>query len=89
MHILMAVSLIVVMVIYKLIDNPIIINAVFKVAGYTYGPLLGLYAFGMLTKINTKDKWIPAICIASPIVCYILNSIPSNDFRAISSDLKC
>lgn len=73
-HILMALSLIVVMVIYKLIDDPIIIKAVFKVAGYTYGPLLGLYAFGMLTKINTNDKWIPAICIASPIVCYVINS---------------
>jgi Na+/proline symporter len=79
-HILMAVSLIVVMVIYKLIDNPIIINAVFKVAGYTYGPLLGLYAFGMLTKINTNDKWIPAICIASPIVCYVLNSYSAQLF---------
>jgi len=73
-HIMMAVSLIVVIVIYKLIDNPIIINAVFKVAGYTYGPLLGLYAFGMLTKVKTNDKWIPAICIISPIVCYIINS---------------
>ncbi|HTA27403.1 MAG TPA: sodium:solute symporter [Bacteroidia bacterium] len=73
-HILMAVSLIVVIVIYKLINDPIIIQAVFKVAGYTYGPLLGLYAFGMLTKINTNDKWIPAICIISPIVCYIINS---------------
>ena len=73
-HIMMAVSLIVVIVIYKLIDNPIIINAVFKVAGYTYGPLLGLYAFGMLTKVKTNDKWIPAICIISPIICYIINS---------------
>jgi Na+/proline symporter len=72
-HILMAMSLIVVMVIYKLIDNPIIINAVFKVAGYTYGPLLGLYAFGLLTKIHTNDKWIPAICIVSPVICYVLN----------------
>jgi hypothetical protein len=70
----MAVSLIVVMIIYKLIDDPIIIKAVFKVAGYTYGPLLGLYAFGMVTKINTNDKWIPAICIISPIVCYVINS---------------
>jgi len=73
-HVLMAVMLIIVMIIYRLIDNPIIINAVFKVAGYTYGPLLGLYAFGMLTKIRTNDKWIPAICIASPVVCYVINA---------------
>jgi Na+/proline symporter len=73
-HILMAVSLIVVIVIYKLINNESIITAVYKVASYTYGPLLGLYAFGMLTKIHTNDKWIPAICIASPIACFIINA---------------
>jgi Na+/proline symporter len=73
-HMLMAISLIVVMVIYKVIDNPSIIKAVYKVAGYTYGPLLGLYAFGMLTKINTNDKWIPAICIVSPIICFVINN---------------
>lgn len=73
-HVLMAVLLIAVMVIYRVINNPIIINAVFTVASYTYGPLLGLYAFGMLTKINTNDKWIPAICIASPIVCLIIDN---------------
>jgi len=73
-HILMAIALILVMIIYRLIDNPIIINAVFKVAGYTYGPLLGLYAFGMLTKINTNDKWIPAICISVPVICFIINN---------------
>jgi Na+/proline symporter len=73
-HILMAAMLIIVMIIYRLIDNPIIINAVFKVAGYTYGPLLGLYAFGMLTKINTNDRWIPAICIISPVICFVINT---------------
>jgi len=73
-HVLMAVGLVVVMIIYKLIDNPIIINAVFKVAGYTYGPLLGLYAFGMLTKPKANDKWIPAICIVSPLICIIINN---------------
>lgn len=70
----MAFMLIIVMIIYRLIDNPIIINAVFKVAGYTYGPLLGLYAFGMLTKIKTNDKWIPVICLACPLVCLIINN---------------
>ena len=73
-HISMAVMLIVVIVIYKLINDESIIAAVYKVAAYTYGPLLGLYAFGMLTKVRTNDKWIPTICIASPIICYIISS---------------
>lgn len=80
-HILMALGLIAVMVIYKLIDNPIIIDAVFKVAGYTYGPLLGLYAYGMFTKIKTNDKWIPFICIASPLVCMVMNTWSEQLFR--------
>lgn len=73
-HILMALALIAVIIIYRLINDPIIINDVFKVAGYTYGPLLGLYAFGLLTRITVNDKWIPYVCIASPLICYVLDT---------------
>jgi Na+/proline symporter len=73
-HVLMAAALIVVIILYRLINDPIIINDVFKVAGYTYGPLLGLYAFGLLTRIPVNDKWIPFVCIASPLVCYMLDT---------------
>lgn len=48
------------------------IRVIFKLAGYTYGPLLGLFAFGLLTKRQVLDKWIPAVCIISPILSYIL-----------------
>jgi hypothetical protein len=47
---------------------------VFKIAGYTYGPLLGLYLFGFFTKRSIEDKLAPVICILSPILCYILSS---------------
>jgi Na+/proline symporter len=73
-HMIMAVALIVVIVIYRIINDPSIINVVYKVAGYTYGPLLGLYSFGLLTKVKANDKWIPAICLLAPIICYILDS---------------
>jgi len=73
-HVFMALSLIVVIIIYRLINNPSIINDVYKVAGYTYGPLLGLYAFGLLTKIRANDNWIPVICLASPVICYVLSA---------------
>tara|TARA_R110000868_G_scaffold196650_1_gene442620 strand:+ start:1004 stop:1282 length:279 start_codon:yes stop_codon:yes gene_type:complete len=50
-----------------------VISLIFKVAGYTYGPLLGLYLFGMFSKINVKDKWVPVICVLAPIATYALS----------------
>jgi len=50
-----------------------VISLIFKVAGYTYGPLLGLYLFGMFTKLQIKDKWVPVICVIAPIVTYLLS----------------
>lgn len=49
-----------------------IINAIYKIASYTYGPLLGLFAFGLFSKISVKDKFVPYVCIISPILCYLL-----------------
>jgi hypothetical protein len=69
----MAVTLILVIIIYEVINNPVIVTAVFTVAGYTYGPLLGLYAFGFLTKRKVNDTWIPYVCVASPIVCFVID----------------
>ena len=50
-----------------------VISTIFKVAGYTYGPLLGLYLLGIFTKIKIHDKSVPIICIAAPITTYYLN----------------
>lgn len=50
-----------------------IISTIFKVAGYTYGPLLGLYLLGIFSKINIRDKFVPFICVFAPIATYILN----------------
>jgi Na+/proline symporter len=55
------------------IDNRSIINSLLTLAGYTYGPLLGLYAFGIFTKRKVLDQLVPLICIASPIVTYLLS----------------
>ncbi len=49
-----------------------LIDTVFDVAGFTYGPLLGLYAFGLFTRRNARDRWVPLIAVASPVVCYLL-----------------
>ena len=58
-----------------------VISLIFKVAGYTYGPLLGLYLYGMFTKINIKDKWVPIICVAAPIVTYGLSLYFKNAYN--------
>ncbi len=63
----------IVLVFYKFNQDSLIVT-VFELAGYTYGPLLGLYAAGLLTRINAKDTWIPAICLFSPVASYLLKT---------------
>jgi Na+/proline symporter len=72
-HLTFAAILLLVIVIFKLINNDAVINNLFTWAGYTYGPLLGLYAFGLFTKKQVHDKFVPVICILSPILCILLN----------------
>ncbi len=57
-----------------------VISLIFKVAGYTYGPLLGLFLLGMFTKINVKDKWVPLVCVISPVLTYFLSIYLKNAF---------
>lgn len=72
-HIIFAVLLLGIIILFKEINNSAVITAVFTVAGYTYGPLLGLFAFGMFTKVRIKDKFVWIVCLLSPIICYFLN----------------
>ncbi|CAL67217.1 sodium:solute symporter [Christiangramia forsetii] len=73
-HIAISVLLILVMLVFKYaIADKSVINKLFQFAGYTYGPLLGLYAFGLFTKWNVKDKLVPIIAIAAPILSYIIS----------------
>jgi len=58
---------------FKLIGSGSVINAVYVLASYTYGPLLGLYVFGLFTKLCPRDKWIPVICVMSPLLCLVLS----------------
>lgn len=71
-HIAMAIVLIVVILILNQMASDGIINLVFKVAGYTYGPILGLYAFGLLSKRSVNERYVPLIAICSPIFSYLL-----------------
>ncbi|MFT5762240.1 MAG: SSS family solute:Na+ symporter [Polaribacter sp.] len=70
-HIVFSLVLIVTILIFKyFITDASVIAKIFTFANYTYGPLLGLYAFGLFTKLKVKDKAVPMICLASPILTY-------------------
>ncbi len=58
-----------------------VISLIFKVAGYTYGPLLGLYLFGMFSKISVKDKWVPVVCVFAPIATYFSGVYFKTEFQ--------
>jgi Na+/proline symporter len=77
-HIGMSVLFVVIMLIFKLLNNKSIIDAVYTIASYTYGPLLGMFAFGLFTKRQVRDKVVPYIAIASPFICFGLNQLTTN-----------
>lgn len=62
-----------VIIAFQVINDQSVITAVFIAAGYTYGPLLGLFSFGLLTKKKLRDHLVPLICIASPLLSYVIN----------------
>jgi Na+/proline symporter len=73
-HLGFAFLLLLVIVIFRIINNEAVINKLFTVAGYTYGPLLGLYAFGLFTRVRLNDPWVPVVCVLSPVLCYLIDS---------------
>ena len=71
-HIGMAIVMGIIIFVFNLLNNTSVIDAIYTLASYTYGPILGLFAFGIFTKKQIYDKYIPPIAIASPVLCYIL-----------------
>lgn len=73
-HVGFSVLMVIVIMIFRIMNDDSVVNAIFTAAGYTYGPLVGLFAFGMLTKRAAYDKLVPWICLISPVLCYIINA---------------
>ncbi|MCX6286360.1 MAG: sodium:solute symporter [Bacteroidetes bacterium] len=73
-HIAFALLLLCVIILFREINDRAVIDKLFTVAGYTYGPLLGLYAFGLFTRKQVRDKLVPVIALISPLICYILSN---------------
>ncbi|ODS81558.1 MAG: sodium:solute symporter [Cytophagaceae bacterium SCN 52-12] len=72
-HIGFSVLFYLVIIVFNKLNSKEVITAVFDLAGYTYGPLLGLFSFGVLTRAGIRDKWVPVVCVAAPLLTYILN----------------
>jgi Na+/proline symporter len=70
-HIGFSVLIFLIIVIFRVINNDSVITAVFTVAGYTYGPLLGLFTFGLFTKWNVRDPLVPYVAIGAPVLTYL------------------
>ena len=71
-HVSFALLYLLVIIAFRPFHRQSLIDTVFDVAGFTYGPLLGLYAFGLFTKRSARDRWVPLIAVVSPVVCYLL-----------------
>jgi solute:Na+ symporter, SSS family len=80
-HFSFAMVLLTVIVIFRAINDRAVIDKLFTIAGYTYGPLLGLYSFGLFMPYKVKDKWVPLVVIASPVICFFISKYSVLLFR--------
>ncbi|MCL3851778.1 MULTISPECIES: sodium:solute symporter [Parabacteroides] len=69
-HLLISVLFAIIILIFKAVNSRSVIDAIYMIASYTYGPLLGLFVFGLFTKKQPRDKYVPYICILSPLICF-------------------
>lgn len=73
-HIGFSLLFLIIILVVKELNHSSLISTILKVAAFTYGPLLGLFAFGILSKRQVKDKWVPLICIFAPLISYVLHA---------------
>jgi Na+/proline symporter len=60
--------------VFRWVDDPSMIGLILKIATYTYGPLLGLFAFGLLTERRVRDRWVPVVALAAPALCWLIDA---------------
>jgi Na+/proline symporter len=73
-HFFISSLIILTIVLFREINDQAVISRLFTIAGYTYGPLLGLFAFGMFTKKDVKDKYVPLVALLAPLLSYVLSA---------------
>lgn len=74
-HLGISVLFLLIILVFKAVNNRSVIDAIYMIASYTYGPLLGLFVFGLFTRRKANDKLVPYICVASPLLCFALNDL--------------
>jgi len=74
-HVVMCLLFVVFILVFRYINSTSLIDAIYIMVSYTYGPLLGLFAFGLFTRRQPRDSWVPYICVASPLACYALEMV--------------
>lgn len=79
-HVLVSLVFMIVILIINAVQQENILDTIYTIASYTYGPLLGLFFFGLFTKINVRDKAVPVICILAPIVSYLVEYVLREQF---------
>ena len=72
-HTGMAVLMAVCILVFNALNSTSVIDAVYRLASYTYGPILGLFSFGLCCKARVRDKWVPAVAVAAPLLCLLLD----------------
>lgn len=72
-HLVFSLIMCLVIILFRELNNSSVVNAVLKAVGYTYGPILGLFVFGLVTKWKTKEKYVLWVCILSPILTYVVD----------------
>jgi len=87
-HLVFAVIFLLFVLVFKWVNNPSMIGVILKVAAYTYGPLLGLFSFGILTKRVVDDKIVPIICVLSPVICFLLDKYQKQLFGSFEIGLE-
>ncbi|MBR1407229.1 MAG: sodium:solute symporter [Bacteroidales bacterium] len=71
-HWAMAAGMALTITVFNAVNSTSAIDAVYKLASYTYGPILGLFSFGILTRAKVRDRYVPIVALAAPVICFIL-----------------
>ncbi|MBB5606955.1 MULTISPECIES: sodium:solute symporter [unclassified Janthinobacterium] len=79
-HLGFAALFLVLIMAFKWVDSPSMIGVILKLASYTYGPLLGLFAFGLLTRRGVRDRWVPLVAVAGPLLCALIEQAQTQLF---------
>ncbi|MDR3261739.1 MAG: sodium:solute symporter [Tannerella sp.] len=72
-HLLMSVLFVLIIILFRAVNSRSLIDAIYMIASYTYGPLLGLFVFGLFTRRKPDNRYVPFVCIAAPLICFATN----------------